>query len=417
MNKELLVVVDSIDVNDSSGSKANVALIKNIVAIGYSVTVLHYTKKDIILNGVKCISIPEKKYSVFYFLSRLQRIIQRYFKVTMATNLEEMFGFSFTFFNDVNSIKAALRKYNAYKFDLIITLSKGASFRPHYAINKMPSLHNKWMAYIHDPYPFSCYPPPYQWNEPGHKQKRLFFEAVSKNAKYAAFPSVLLKEWMGNYYPNFIKTGVIIPHQNFEETLINMEELDYYDNTKFNVLHAGNLMKQRNPEGLVKGFKLFLDNNPEAKNDSRLLLLGSASYHSNLIKSFATDLPQLFTKLSNTSFEEAYWLQKQVSVNIILEADSQISPFLPGKFPHCVAANKPILHLGPKHSETRRLLGEDYPFWSEIHDFVAISKILNILYHAWKTNPQALVLDRPDLEAYLGEPYLKEQFQNVFADA
>lgn len=417
MNKELLVVVDSIDVNDSSGSKANVALIKNIVAIGYSVTVLHYTKKDIILNGVKCISIPEKKYSVFYFLSRLQRIIQRYFKVTMATNLEEMFGFSFTFFNDVNSIKAALRKYNAYKFDLIITLSKGASFRPHYAVNKLPDLHKKWMAYIHDPYPFSCYPAPYQWNEPGHKQKRLFFEEVSKNAKYSAFPSLLLMQWMGNYFPNFIKTGIIIPHQNFKEGHLTIDDLSFYDKNKFNVLHAGNLMKQRNPEGLIKGFKLFLDNNPEAKNDSKLILLGNASYHKDFINSFVTDLPQLYIEPSNAPFSQVYWLQKHVSVNIILEADSQISPFLPGKFPHCVAANKPILHLGPKHSETRRLLGEDYPFWSEIHDFVAISKILNILYHAWKTNPQALVLDRPDLEAYLGEPYLKEQFQNVFADA
>jgi glycosyltransferase involved in cell wall biosynthesis len=417
MSKQILTVVDSIDVNDSSGSKANVALIKNIYAIGYNVTVLHYTRKNIILDGVKCICIPEKKYNLFYLLSRTQRVIQRYFKVNLATYLESMFGFSFTFFNDVNSIKAALSKCNASKFDLIITLSKGASFRPHYAVNKLADLHKKWMAYIHDPYPFSCYPSPYQWDEPGHKQKRLFLKEVSKNAKYAAFPSLLLKQWMGNFFTNFIKTGVIIPHQNFEEKSIDIEEPSYYDKTKFNVLHAGNLMKQRDPEGLLKGFKLFLKNNPEAKNDSKLILLGSASYYKDFIKSFATDMPQLYIEPSNAPFEQVYWLQKHASVNIILEADSEISPFLPGKFPHCVAANKPILHLGPKHSETKRLLGEDYPYWSEIHDAVAISKVLNILYTAWKTKNNTHVLDRPDLEAYLGETYLKEQFQKVFADA
>jgi glycosyltransferase involved in cell wall biosynthesis len=417
MSKQILIVVDSIDVNDSSGSKANVALIKNIVAIGYNVKVLHYTRKAIMLDDISCISIPEKKYNMFYLLSRMQRVIQRYFKVNLAKFLEGIFGFSFTFFNDVNSIKTALRKCHASEFDLVMTLSKGASFRPHYAVNKLSHLHNKWMAYIHDPYPFSCYPSPYQWVEPGHKQKRLFLKEVSKNAKYAAFPSLLLKQWMGNFFANFIKTGVIIPHQNFEEKSIDIEEPSYYDKTKFNVLHAGNLMKQRDPEGLLKGFKLFLKNNPEAKNDSKLILLGSASYHEDYIKAFATNLPQLYTKLSNTSFEHIYWLQKQVSVNIILEADSEISPFLPGKFPHCVAANKPILHLGPKHSETKRLLGEDYPYWSEIHDAVAISKVLNILYTAWKTKNNTHVLDRPDLEAYLGETYLKEQFQKVFADA
>ena len=412
MTKRILIVVDSIDVNDSSGSKANLGLIKNLSAIGYQVTVLHYTQKNIQIPSVTCIPIIEKKYNPLYFLSRTQRIIQRYFKVNLARCLEDVFGFSFTFFNDVNSIKAALKKLDVSKFDLILTLSKGASFRPHYAINKLPVLHEKWMAYIHDPYPFSCYPPPYQWNEPGHKQKQLFFKEVSKNAKYSVFPSLLLQEWMGDYYPNFIKTGIVIPHQNFEEELITLKVPSYFNSAKFNLLHAGNLMKQRNPEGLIKGFKLFLDNNPEAKKDSVLMLLGNASYHEHLIKTFALDTPQLCIKLTNIPFEEVYWLQNNVSVNIILEADSEISPFLPGKFPHCVAANKPILHLGPKHSETKRLLGKGYPYWAGIHDAVAISKILHTLYTDWKTNNNSLILDRPDLESYLGKTLLKKVLED-----
>ncbi|PIV93793.1 MAG: UDP-glycosyltransferase [Flavobacteriaceae bacterium CG_4_10_14_3_um_filter_33_47] len=414
MTKQILIVADSIDVNDSSGSKANIALIKNLSAIGYQVTVLHYTQKNIQIPWVTCIPIIEKKYTPLYFLSRTQRVIQRYFKINLAKYLEAIFGFSFTFFNDVNSIKGALKKLDISKFDLILTLSKGASFRPHYAVNKLPILHKKWMAYIHDPYPMSCYPKPYQWNEPGHKQKRLFFKKVSKNAKYSAFPSVLLQEWMGNYFPNFIKTGIIIPHQNFEEELISLEVPSYFDSEKFNVLHAGNLMKQRHPEGLIRGFKLFLEKNPEAKNDSKLMLLGNAFYHEDLIKAFAIDLPQLYIKLANMPFNEVHWLQKQVSVNIILEANSEISPFLPGKFPHCIMANKPILHLGPKNSETKRLLGEDYQYWCEIHDVLAISEILQILYAIWKKNNNALILNRSDLEVYVGEVYLKEQLEKVF---
>ncbi|MCF8272800.1 MAG: UDP-glycosyltransferase [Flavobacteriaceae bacterium] len=414
MTKNFLIVVDSIDVNDSSGSKANVALIKNLATIGYGVTVMHFTQKNIQLKDIECILVNEKKYTLLYFLSRTQRVIQRYFNINLATYLESIFGFSFTFFNDVNNIKKALKKLDTSKFGLILTLSKGASFRPHYAVNKLPVLHEKWMGYIHDPFPMSCYPPPYNWKDPGYKLKERFFSKLSKNAKYSAFPSLLLKQWMVSYFPSFNKTSTIIPHQNFEEELINFEKPTYFDNTKFNILHAGNLMKQRNPEGLIKGYKLFLENNLEAKKNSKLLLLGNASYHENLINSYAIDLPQLYIKLTNIPFNEVYWLQKQVSVNIILEANSEISPFLPGKFPHCVYANKPILHLGPKHSETKRLLGEHYEYCTEVDNVEVISTMIEKLYNEWLLSSKTMCLNRPDLENYLGKTYLKEQLEKVF---
>ena len=39
--KRILVVVESIDVDDSSGSKANVALIKNLAKAGFELQVYH----------------------------------------------------------------------------------------------------------------------------------------------------------------------------------------------------------------------------------------------------------------------------------------------------------------------------------------------------------------------------------------
>ncbi len=127
-NIKILIVVDSINVEDSSGSKANVALIKNLVDAGFEVLVYHYTLKNIQLSGVSCFAIPEIKHSYLYFLSRLQRVIWRNFNINLAPFLQKIFGFSFTFFNDTNSIKRALKKIN-YTPDLVITLSKGASFR------------------------------------------------------------------------------------------------------------------------------------------------------------------------------------------------------------------------------------------------------------------------------------------------
>ncbi|MTH17544.1 UDP-glycosyltransferase [Flavobacterium sp. LC2016-01] len=413
---KILVVVESINIEDSSGSKANVALINNLNKAGFEVLAYHYTLKDIKLEGIKTYAIPEIKISGLFFLSRLQRVISRNLKVNMASFLEKLFGFSFTFFNDTNSIRQAIEK-NKFQPDLVLTLSKGASFRPHYAMLKIPDLHNKWIAYVHDPYPFHFYPRPYTWVEPNYKAKENFFLEVSKKAKFSAFPSQLLLEWMGSYFPDFMKTGIVIPHQNSKDISQNLDQntnlLSYFDKTKFNLLHAGNLMKQRSPEGLIKGFKLFLEKNSDAKKEARLLLLGNASYHTEMLNDYKKNSPEIFIHNGNKPFDEVYYLQKNVSVNIILEAKGEISPFLPAKFPHCVEANKAILSLAPYYSETRRLLGEDYEYWSEVDDVKRIAFLIEKLYLLWKQNPNELNLNRKDLEEYVSVSYLTDTLKDL----
>ena len=402
---KIAVVVDSINVDDSSGSKANVAIINNLALAGFEVCVYHYTRRNIQIEGILCKEISEIKFSPFYFLSRLQRVLWRNFTINVASFLEGIFGFSFTFFNDVNSIKRALLEMDL-KPDLVLTLSKGASFRPHYAVLKLPQFHDKWMAYIHDPYPFHCYPRPYDWVESSYKQKDIFFKEVSEKARYSSFPSLLLKEWMGSYFPNFLKTGVIIPHQNFDYNTTSCDVPSYFDETKFNLIHAGNLLQQRSPEGLVNAFKLFLEQNPLAKNDARLFFIGRA-HELHLIFFEEVIIPEIYFLNESVSFEIVYNLQKKASVNIILEAKAAVSPFLPGKFPHCIEANKIILSLAPYLSETRRLLGNDYPYWSEADDVEKIANRIESLYQLWKQNPNNLVLNRFDLEEYLSATHLK----------
>jgi hypothetical protein len=101
-------------------------------------------------------------------------------------------------------------------------------------------------------------------------------------------------------------------------------------------------------------------------------------------------------------------LENKTSVNIILEAISEISPFLPGKFPNCVVANKPILILGPYYSEVKRLLGNDYAYWAEANDEKSIELCITNLYQIWKSNSSNLMLNRNDLIDYATELNLKK---------
>ena len=47
---KILVVVESLDVNDSSGTKGRVALINNLAKAGFDLDVLHYTQKEVQLR-------------------------------------------------------------------------------------------------------------------------------------------------------------------------------------------------------------------------------------------------------------------------------------------------------------------------------------------------------------------------------
>ena len=410
-----MIIAESIDINTTSGAKANVAFINALLLCDYDITVLHYSRKEILLPQIKCINIEENKSSLNYFLSRAQRVFQRATKINISKNLENIFGHSFTFYNDSKSIENAIKKYYN-NHDLIITLSQGASFRPHHALLSLPNLHSKWLTYVHDPYPFHLYPEPYNWTEAGHKQKENFFKKVSESARYSAFPSQLLKEWMGQFFPKFLKTGLVIPHQQLKVDVL--QDLGKYNSLlregTFTLLHAGNLMKQRPPFTLINAYKNFLEINPEAKTNSRLLLVGPASYHKKAIEEASKLLPQLELCLEGVPFKIVNALQHQVSVNIILESDSAISPFLPGKFPHCVFADKPILALGPKNSEVRRLLGEDYPYLALLGDEKEISNKIQALYFNWKSNKHQMLDDKNLLE-YLSIGYLKSKLEKIIS--
>ncbi|MCC8358529.1 glycosyltransferase family protein [Salinimicrobium sediminilitoris] len=411
--KKILVVAESINVEDSSGSKANVALILNLRDLGFEVVVYHYTRKRIELEGIRCIQIKERKTNLLYFLSRGQRKIQHGLKVNLARFLEPRFGFSFTFLNDSKSIEKALKKLN-FNPELILTLSKGASFRPHHALLGLPAHHPKWIAYIHDPYPFHYYPDPYNWSEPGYRQKIRFFEEVADKCRWAAFPSLGLKQWMEKHYPGFSQKSLVIPHQLREESDTTEIDLpEFFDEKKFNLLHAGNLMKQRPPFDLIRGFQKFLKENPEAKPLSKLILIGSAQYHEEHLEKLKGEIEQFYFIKENAAFAQVLQMQKKAAVNIILESKAEESPFLPGKFPHCIAAGKPILLLGPPRSESRRLLGQDYEYWSPADDVDKISQLIKEMFELWKRDPESFILEREDLLFYLSSAHLRDELNKI----
>ena len=61
--QKILVLVESLDVNDSSGTKGRVALLQNLALAGCKVIALHYTQKAISLKDIDTVQLkPEKSF-------------------------------------------------------------------------------------------------------------------------------------------------------------------------------------------------------------------------------------------------------------------------------------------------------------------------------------------------------------------
>ncbi len=365
--KKILVLTDSIDINGGSGGKANVAFIKNLHHLGYDLYVYHYTRKNITLEGVKCFSIEEHKFNRFYFLAKLIVVLKRLFKISLNLYFENKRGFSFTNEYDTLSMVKALNKVS-FDPDLVLTLSKAASFRPHRALLHFPRWHSKWLAYIHDPYPFYCYPRPYDWIGPGDKKKMQFMNQVFKKASYIGFPSQLLSEWMFSYYPTDTNKIKIIPHQIDENLVANKKDLpEDFKISNINLVHAGALLGHRPPTALLTAFKKLLQQKLVPEHTVLWLVGGGLGDFSTQIDNFKNTFPNNLKTLNQVQFKVAFAMQYFADFNIVIESDAYISPFLPGKLPHLIKANKPIIHIGPELSEIARLMSKEEHFLTLTH--------------------------------------------------
>ncbi|PQJ32184.1 hypothetical protein BST92_09715 [Nonlabens arenilitoris] len=403
---KILVLAENLDVNASSAAKGRLSLIRNLVKCVTIIKVLHYSRQEILIEGCESISIKERK-SWFYYLGKFVILLQRFIPVKLNEYVEKKRGFSFTHTADALSMKAAVQKEDCKQYDYILTLSLASSFRTHRTLLDLPDWHSKWLAYVHDPYPMHSYPRPYDWVEPGHQYKRDFFKSISQNAYRIIYPSQLLAEWMESYYHEAQNKSVIIPHLIDDSLVFKASFPTYFEGKCFNILHSGLLMSARDPRSLIQAFIEFLNEYPLAMEDARLVFVGIESVFHKEMYEIQKEYSQLVISDGYEEFHITHAMQQKAAVNVILEAKGPLSPFLPGKFPHSVAANKPILLLGPHYSESRRILGEDYPYYSEIHNIQLIKSHLKDLYNYWKNDTDRSKLNRPDVAEYLSVTTLK----------
>ncbi|SDH03613.1 glycosyltransferase family protein [Psychroflexus sediminis] len=291
-------------------------------------------------------------------------------------------------------------------YDLVVSMGSGLSFMPAYAMLKVDKyLYGKYMMFVHDPYPSHQYPPPYEKKSSllYRKQAQLFGKALSK-ADIISFPSLRLMEWMNEFYPNVNNKSIIQPHLGLTQNELKniLPEQKKGELPKFysglNIVHTGTLLGPRNPLYLIKALKLLFKKEPKAKDVFHLHIIGKMTKEWYKEKLTADNV---HTHAHRYTYLESLEIQKKADVLLLLEAVSDVSPFMPGKLADYLMAEKPILALTPKASETTRILGNDYPLLVENGNIEKIYEKLLLLYKSYKNDTLKNLIPSSDSYEYV----------------
>jgi hypothetical protein len=107
---------------------------------------------------------------------------------------------------------------------------------------------------------------------------------------------------------------------------------------------------------------------------------------------------------------------QESNVLLLLEAIADESPFMPGKLAEFIGLNKVIWALSPaEKSETRRILGADYPYQCQADAESEILKQLFLLYHKWETSIE-MRLDQPALSNYVSPKHVVDELELILEE-
>ena len=381
--KNILVVVESMRINGTSSGIVSATFIQLLHQAGYSVKVITpndfdypvtWLPKDVICRKF---DFPVSKKNFLESIPKL-RALPAY-----------LTGFSMSIRKLIEHYKKEIQlELDANNFDLIYALGTGSSFAPHFALAEM-KLNIPYFLNIHDPFPMHIYPEPYR------KKKNLInskledkFNKTLNKATAISFPSKLLMEDMATTFQVISKKGFVVPHIGVELSNLPNENKDSsvaLTPSKINIVHAGTLLGPRNPKYLLQAIIELNKENPNELEKLAFHFFGKISKDLETVVNQAT-ISNVHFHVDRFSYKKSLEIIAQAQGLLVIEAISSFSPFLPGKIADIAYAEKPIISLSPKISEVRRILGNAYPYQTELDDVVKIKNVLLQFIADFKNN-------------------------------
>ncbi len=236
----------------------------------------------------------------------------------------------------------------------------------------------KWIADFRDP-----------WTEIGyHKKLKL---SASSEAKHIALETEVLTSadhvittsfsTQKEFKSKTLKPITVITN-GYDLIVKDFSELD----DKFSLAHIGSLLSGRNPKNLWKVLQELTLESKGFKEDLVLKLVGTVS--NDVLESIKEQNLEAYLELPGyVSHSEANKIQQTSQVLLLLEIDSfETKGIIPGKVFEYMAANRPILALGPKDWDVKNILAEtNSGIYFGYQEHESLKRHILSMYNLYKT--------------------------------
>lgn len=340
----------------------------------------------------------------------------------LRNRLNKHFGYDLLRNRRSFKIKSELKKVLLNEsYDLIFVRTVANSIASHQAIlelskdMKLPP----WIVNFNDPVPSSMMPYPYNQNQNTFKKKLKNDENLVRNIIQSAngitSPSVLLTKRFLAFYKLTKARNEVFDFPHVYHPIVEFDFSLPVDQEKLTLVHAGSLMKERNPRFLINALENVSQRNEAFRRQVKMIFLGNIhSDHLPILSDYPySDMIQLINR--RVPHGKTMGLIKRAQVLIILEAISDESPFMPAKLAEYIGLNRMIWSLSPEASETRRILGKSHYLQSRTDDQSRLESQLEWIFANWK-NEKSFDLNRADLAHYVSSDHVNEELQKAIIE-
>ncbi|MGY8932766.1 MAG: glycosyltransferase family 4 protein [Flavobacteriales bacterium] len=269
-----------------------------------------------------------------------------------------------------------LKKYLA-KNEMDIVISSGPPHSLHLiAMALKEELGIKWVADFRDPWTTIHYHQSLRLNKRAQKKHLKLESQVLNNADLVVVTSLNTKK-------EFQKT-TNKPIEVITNGYDISEKIESNLDAQFSIVHIGSLLTNRNPEILWEVLSELKEENKAFSKALLIKLVGTVS--EDVLKSIeAVGLTANYKTLGYVSHQEAIQIQHDAQVLLLVEMDSpETKSIIPGKLFEYVAANRPILALGPDGSDVEGILKEtNSGNYFNYTDKEKLKKQLQLYYEAY----------------------------------
>lgn len=208
----------------------------------------------------------------------------------------------------------------------------------------------QWLADFRDPWTSIGYHKKLRLSSASQKKHKLLEKQVLNNADIITVTSETTKI----EFAEITKQPI--------EVITNGYDIDYDGKAgldeKFSISHIGSLLSGRNPSNLWSVLAEMVNENSQFREAFKLQLIGVVS-EDVLDNMHGHGLQPYINQTDYLSHSEALKFQQRSQVLLLVEINSyETTGIIPGKLFEYMAAQRPILALGPKNWEVSQIINE-----------------------------------------------------------